>query len=128
MSAASDPLVVGDRLDTDIEGAVTMGWDSLLVLTGVTGLRELVAAAPEHRPTYVAPDLEALAEPQPAPEVDDDDVAARRLERARRRRPPGCRGRGQRARLVAGRSRSPRGATSTTPVSLSRPTASSLPG
>ena len=32
------PLVIGDRLDTDIEGAVTMGWDSLLVLTGVTGL------------------------------------------------------------------------------------------
>ena len=41
----ADPLVVGDRLDTDIEGAVTMGWDSLLVLTGVTGLEELVRAA-----------------------------------------------------------------------------------
>ena len=39
------PLVIGDRLDTDIEGAVTMGWDSLLVLTGVTGLEELVGAA-----------------------------------------------------------------------------------
>ena len=62
------PLVVGDRLDTDIEGAVTMGWDSLLVLTGVTGLEELVRARKEERPTYVAPDLAALAEPQPAPE------------------------------------------------------------
>ncbi len=62
------PLVVGDRLDTDIEGAVTMGWDSLLVLTGVTGLEELVAAGPEVRPTYVAPDLSTLAEEQPAPE------------------------------------------------------------
>lgn len=66
------PLVIGDRLDTDIEGAVNMGWDSLLVLTGVTGLPELVAAVPEQRPTYVAPDLAALARPQPAPEVDDE--------------------------------------------------------
>jgi glycerol 3-phosphatase-2 len=64
------PLVIGDRLDTDIEGAVAMGWDSLLVLTGVTGLVELVAATPDQRPTYVAPGLDALAEPQPAP--DDD--------------------------------------------------------
>jgi glycerol 3-phosphatase-2 len=63
------PLVIGDRLDTDIEGAVTMGWDSLLVLTGVTGLEELVRARPEERPTYVAPDLAALAEAQEAPEV-----------------------------------------------------------
>ena len=65
------PLVIGDRLDTDIEGAVTMGWDSLLVLTGVTGLAELVAAEKQHRPTYVAPDLETLAEAQPAPETED---------------------------------------------------------
>lgn len=65
------PLVVGDRLDTDIEGAVTMGWDSLLVLTGVTGLEELVRARPQERPTYVAPDLAALALPQRAPELED---------------------------------------------------------
>lgn len=65
------PLVVGDRLDTDIEGAVAMGWDSLLVLTGVTGLAELVAAGPKHRPTYVAPDLAALAQPSPAPTTDE---------------------------------------------------------
>jgi glycerol-1-phosphatase len=65
------PLVVGDRLDTDIEGAVTMGWDSLLVLTGVTGLEELVRARKEERPTYIAPGLAALAEPQQAPEQTD---------------------------------------------------------
>ena len=65
------PLVVGDRLDTDIKGAVAMGWDSLLVLTGVTGLEELVRATPELRPTYVAPDLAALAEEQQAPEVTE---------------------------------------------------------
>jgi glycerol 3-phosphatase-2 len=68
------PLVVGDRLDTDIEGAVTMGWDSLLVMTGVTGLEELVGALPEQRPTYVAPDLATLAQAQPAPESTDDGV------------------------------------------------------
>jgi HAD superfamily hydrolase (TIGR01450 family) len=65
----SRPLLVGDRLDTDIEGAVTMGWDSLLVLTGVTGLAELVAAPPARRPTYIGRDLGALAAAQPAPEV-----------------------------------------------------------
>src|SRR3712207_1929348 len=41
------PLVIGDRLDTDIEGATRAGFDSLLVMTGVTGLRGLVVATPE---------------------------------------------------------------------------------
>jgi glycerol 3-phosphatase-2 len=45
-----------------------MGWDSLLVLTGVTGIEELVRARKEQRPTYLAPDLGALAETQQAPE------------------------------------------------------------
>ena len=66
------PLVVGDRLDTDIEGAVTMGWDSLLVLTGVSGLDEVVSARPEQRPTYVAPDLSALARPAEVPSETED--------------------------------------------------------
>ncbi len=68
------PLVVGDRLDTDIEGAVTMGWDSLLVLTGVSGLAEIVAATPAYRPTYIAENLSALAETQPTPEISDAEV------------------------------------------------------
>jgi glycerol-1-phosphatase len=62
------PLMVGDRLDTDIEGAHNAGLDSLLVLTGVTGLRELVAARARERPTYLTPDLAGLLQPQPAPE------------------------------------------------------------
>ena len=44
-SAGERPLMVGDRLDTDIEGARNAGLDSLLVLTGVTGLAELVGGA-----------------------------------------------------------------------------------
>ncbi len=54
------PLMVGDRLDTDIAGAINAGVDSLLVLTGVTDLAELVRARPDERPTYIAVDLGGL--------------------------------------------------------------------
>jgi glycerol-1-phosphatase len=57
---AKHPLVVGDRLDTDIEGAHRGGADSLLVLTGVTGPPALLLAPPEQRPSYVAADLAGL--------------------------------------------------------------------
>jgi glycerol-1-phosphatase len=66
------PLVVGDRLDTDIEGARRAGYDSLLVMTGVTDLDQLVAAEPAARPSYVAGTLAALVEPQPAPRRSSD--------------------------------------------------------
>ncbi len=56
----SRPLVVGDRADTDIEGAVATGFDSLLVMTGVTGVPELVSLPRGLRPTYVAQDLAGL--------------------------------------------------------------------
>jgi glycerol 3-phosphatase-2 len=69
------PLMVGDRLDTDIEGAHTVGIDSLLVLTGVTGLADLVAARPGGRPTYVAGDLGGLAEAHASPEPNGDGVS-----------------------------------------------------
>lgn len=61
------PIMVGDRLDTDIEGAHAIDVPSLLVLTGVTWLRELAAATPQRRPTYISPTLEGLFEPHPAP-------------------------------------------------------------
>ncbi len=52
------PLVVGDRLETDIAGARALGWDSLLVLSGATTNEEAEAA--DLRPTYVGRDVSAL--------------------------------------------------------------------
>ncbi|MEU6644296.1 HAD-IIA family hydrolase [Saccharomonospora sp. NPDC046836] len=57
---ARSPLVVGDRLDTDIAGAVAAGMDALLVLTGVSTPADLLHAVPAERPRYVAADLSML--------------------------------------------------------------------
>lgn len=75
--AARRPLVVGDRLDTDIAGANRADIPSLLVLTGVTDVRGLLAAKGEERPTFVGLDLRALARPGmpvagPAQQPSDD--------------------------------------------------------
>jgi glycerol-1-phosphatase len=70
-TGARRPLVVGDRLDTDIEGAHRVSLDSLLVLTGVTSPAEAVLASPAQRPTYLAEDLTGLLEPHP--EVTSQD-------------------------------------------------------
>jgi HAD superfamily hydrolase (TIGR01450 family) len=59
-TGARRPLVVGDRLDTDIEGARRAGAASLLVLTGVTDPAALLAAGPQHRPDLLAPDAGGL--------------------------------------------------------------------
>ncbi|CAB4930318.1 MAG: HAD-IIA family hydrolase [Actinobacteria bacterium] len=67
--AAASPLVIGDRLDTDIEAGSRLGLPSLLVLTGVTGVADLVAAPAHQRPTYVSEDLRGLLEEQPLVEV-----------------------------------------------------------
>ncbi|MCE7080823.1 HAD hydrolase-like protein [Streptomyces sp. ST2-7A] len=74
-TGARRPLVVGDRLDTDIEGAWRGGVDSLLVMTGVTDAARLVTAAPEHRPTYIAADLRGLLVPHPAVGITSDGTA-----------------------------------------------------
>ena len=47
---ADRPIFVGDRLDTDIAGAVGAGLDSMLVLSGSHGARDLLQARP-HRAT-----------------------------------------------------------------------------
>jgi glycerol-1-phosphatase len=77
-SGAKRPLVVGDRLDTDIEGAVRGGTDSLLVFTGVTRPADLLTAPPERRPTYLAEDLRGLLSPHPAPVPDGSGFACRK--------------------------------------------------
>ncbi|RKE21856.1 HAD-IIA family hydrolase [Streptomyces sp. TLI_171] len=64
-TGAKRPLVVGDRLDTDIEGAFNGGVDSLLVFTGIATPEEVLAAPLRHRPTYLAQDLRGLLEAQP---------------------------------------------------------------
>lgn len=74
-TGARQPLVVGDRLDTDIEAANRAGADSLLVLTGVSRPAELVTAPAPQRPTYIALALESLLEPYPdiTPAGDPED-------------------------------------------------------
>ncbi|BDQ00141.1 HAD-IIA family hydrolase [Aquiluna sp. KACHI24] len=54
------PLFVGDRLDTDIKGAVNFGIDSACVMTGVATRKELISAKPDERPTFVISDLREL--------------------------------------------------------------------
>lgn len=64
-SGAQRPLVVGDRLDTDCEGARRAGTPSLLVLTGVTDVAALCAAGPLQRPDLIAADLRGLLAAHP---------------------------------------------------------------
>lgn len=59
-AGSSRPLVVGDRLDTDIAGGVTADMPTLMVLTGVSTAADLLAAGPDRRPTYVAFDLRGV--------------------------------------------------------------------
>ncbi len=77
------PLVVGDRLNTDIAGADAAKLPSLMVLTGVNSARDAVYAVPEQRATFIGHDLRALHQnakelavgPQPAWQVDTRDNA-----------------------------------------------------
>ncbi|MBX3310131.1 MAG: HAD-IIA family hydrolase [Cryobacterium sp.] len=59
------PLFLGDRLDTDILGANRAGIDSVLVLTGVDQAKQVLAADPNSRPTYLLENLAGLHEPYP---------------------------------------------------------------
>lgn len=61
----SKPLMIGDRIDTDIRGANAVGMDSAVVLTGIATKKELIGAKPEDRPTYIFEDLRGLFEDYP---------------------------------------------------------------
>lgn len=65
---AARPLMVGDRLETDIAGARAAGFTSGLVLTGIHSEADALAAPVEHRPDYLLDDLTALL-PGGAPRV-----------------------------------------------------------
>jgi hypothetical protein len=69
--------VVGDRLDTDIEGANAVGCPSLLVLSGVTTAADLVEARSELRPTYLGRDVSALLDTHPEPVIHPDGASCR---------------------------------------------------
>jgi HAD superfamily hydrolase (TIGR01450 family) len=69
---ARRPLVVGDRLDTDLGGARAAGYAGLHVLTGVSTARDAVLAPAPERPAFIGADLRALLEPHPAPVAAED--------------------------------------------------------
>ncbi|MGO3153554.1 MAG: HAD-IIA family hydrolase [Galactobacter sp.] len=47
------PLVIGDRLDTDVAGGVSAGFSTALVLTGIDTMASAAAAGPGERPEFV---------------------------------------------------------------------------
>lgn len=62
---STSALMIGDRLDTDILGANRAGIRSALVLTGIDRAKQVLAAVPQERPTYILDDLRDLHEPYP---------------------------------------------------------------
>jgi ribonucleotide monophosphatase NagD (HAD superfamily) len=72
--AASRPLFVGDRLDTDSRGANAAGLDNAIVLTGVATPKELVGARPEDRPNFILDDLRGLLSEYPSYKTKRDSV------------------------------------------------------
>lgn len=67
----SRPLVIGDRLDTDVAGARAAALPSLLVLSGVSTAKDLLMSGPESRPNHVGSNLTALALTHPPVEVHE---------------------------------------------------------
>ncbi|MCL2092418.1 MAG: HAD-IIA family hydrolase [Micrococcales bacterium] len=70
-TGASRPLVVGDRLDTDLAGARAGGYPGLHVLTGVSSGRDAVLAPPALRPSFLGADLRSLHMTHPVPHQTD---------------------------------------------------------
>jgi len=92
-AGARSPLVVGDRLDTDLAGARAGDFPGLHVLTGVSSARDDILAVPAERPHYIGADLTSLLVPHEVPARDGDGwwrcggAAARVLDGALELRP-----------------------------------------
>ena len=70
-TGATRPLMIGDRLDTDIAAGARLGIPTLLVLTGICDLSTGLAGQGDERATWIGPDLSVLW---------DDEVPVRALE------------------------------------------------
>ena len=69
---SENPIAVGDRLETDILGAVAAGIPALHVLTGVHDARAVICAPRGQRPSYLAMDMRGLLEEHPSPKHHAD--------------------------------------------------------
>jgi hypothetical protein len=74
-------LMVGDRADTDLDGAHRLGWSTALVLSGVTRLVDLpdLRTAPDHLLRDVGGLLDPPASAVRPPATGDEREAAARL-------------------------------------------------
>lgn len=70
----ADVLAIGDRLDTDILGAMNAGLDSLWVLTGVDDLVSFARSPGRPAPTYAARDLRVLDRLPMVPTIEGQTV------------------------------------------------------
>ncbi|GAB6897986.1 HAD-IIA family hydrolase [Kineosporia succinea] len=76
-------IVVGDRLDTDLEGARSAEMVGMIVLTGVHRIADLVAAEPHVRPHLIARDLGGLMEAHAGPTSGENGSVTVGTSRAR---------------------------------------------
>lgn len=72
-TGAKRPIFIGDRLDTDIEGANNAGMASMLVFSGVHGKADLLVAGEHARPTHLGADLRALLDPPQEARLTGDE-------------------------------------------------------
>ncbi|WP_309081991.1 HAD-IIA family hydrolase [Zhihengliuella sp.] len=79
---AERPLVVGDRLDTDILGGNRAGFATAAVLTGIDTVRTILAAEPDQRPDYLLATLGDLYRPYPSRDDDGGEAVSCGDERA----------------------------------------------
>lgn len=79
-TGVSRPLMIGDRLDTDIKGAHSANIASATVMTGVIGNKELLGAKSDERPDYILSDLTDLFADYPSKKTTKRGVKVGRSE------------------------------------------------